>query len=649
MSKANELFNQAERFYEDGKLSESVRFYLLALQEYPDFIDALINLSVTLIELNQKEEALRHLHRALQLDKNNYIIITNYANLLFSLNKVDEALNYYLHALNINPNSIEIKKNISNVLISQGKYENAIIYLNELINDDIAQKDVLIKLTHCLNSLKRHEEALKIVLKCHRIYPRDCEVINSLAQTFESLGDIDKAENCYRQIVRLEPTNYVYYFNLALLLKKKGLKEDAVYYFKRSVEIKSDFQEGLLELANTLKSLKRYKEAVDIYKNLLDIHPNSPIVLNNIGTTYYEMKEYAIAFRFLNEAIKQKPDFASAYFNRGLVYKDTFQNDNAIDDYVRALGINANYPEAHWNLGLLYLIKGDFENGWKHYEWRKKLSVYEPFKRHFIQPEWQGESLINKTILLHDEQGFGDAIQFIRYAKMVKDMGAKVFIECLEPLTRLFLYADGVDNVVTRGHELPDFDCYCSLLTLPLRFNTTLQTIPQEIPYIKPIFQVKKRTADEIFKVGIAWAGINPQHKSCPVDVFMNIFYDINRVEVHNLQKIMTDTDKDFIESKGVINKMESVKDFLDTAIIMSNLDLVITIDTSVAHLSGAMGLNVWTLLHYDADWRWLLQREDTPWYPTMRLFRQKTYGDWSGIVREVNENLSKLITVSRY
>ncbi|MFQ3574748.1 MAG: tetratricopeptide repeat protein, partial [Thermodesulfovibrionales bacterium] len=647
VSKAEDLYYKAERLYNEGNVEESVNHYLQALQEDPNYLDALINLSVTLIELNKHQDAKMYLERALRLDRDNHIVLTNYANVLYSLNRIDDALHYYHKALSLNPQSVEIKKNIVQVLISKEMFEDAIVYLNQLISAGVTQKDVFIKLGHCLSKIKRHQDALKTMLLCYRIYPKDPEVITIIGTIFENLGDDDRAEACYRQAVRFGLTNHIHYFNLARILKKKGLYEEAVYFFKRSVEIKSDFLEGLLELGNTYKHLKRYKEALDTYMFLHGIVPNSYLVLNNIGTTYYEMKSYDRALIYLNKAINLKPDFAPAYFNRGLVFKDTFDLNSAIDDYQSAIRLNYEYPEAHWNLGLILLSKGDLEQGFKHYEWRKRLTLYEPYKRQFKGKEWNNEDLYNKTILLHDEQGFGDAIQFVRYAKILNAMGARVILECLQPLVRLFGYADGVDSVIARGHELPDFDFYCSLLTLPLRFNTKIETIPNDVPYIRPPIPAAISKGDKRVKIGIAWSGINPPHKSCPLDIFFRIFKDIADIHIYNLQKIITDTDREFIISRGVVDVMQDVSDFLDTANIMRNLDLIITIDTSIAHLGGAMGLRVWTLLHYDADWRWLTAREDSPWYPTMRLFRQKSYGDWDSLVKRVNEYLSETISSS--
>ncbi|MCX8027882.1 MAG: tetratricopeptide repeat protein [Thermodesulfovibrionales bacterium] len=647
MTSAKEYFDKAEILYHQGNLKEAIKCYKDALEKDPDYLDALINLSVTLIQCGKTQDALPFIKKALEIDNTNHIVLTNYANILFSLNKTDEALEYYIKALKFCPTSIEIRKNIAHLLMQQGQYEDAVTYLNQLLNEGLTQKDVFLNLTHCLNTLKRHQDALKIILLCYRTFPMDCDVINNLAITFECLGDVDKAENCYRQVVRLQPHNHIYNFNLGLFLKKKGLLEASIDYFKNALLLKGDFQEAMLELGNALKRLKRHHEAIDIYKNLLNLIPNSPIVLNNIGTTYYEMKQYDKALHYLNEALRLNPHFANAYFNRGLVYKDSFEYDKAIEDYKQAIKINKDYPEAHWNLGLLLLSQGDLDNGWRHYEWRKKLSVYKPFERNFAQPEWNGEVLNDKTVLLHDEQGFGDAIQFVRYARLIKDMGARVVIECLEPLTRLFKFAEGVDDVITRGYPLPHFDFHCSLLTLPLRFKTTIDTIPKSIPYIKPNIDFKDKK-EPILKIGIAWSGINPPHKSCPLDILFDAFLGLDGIRIFNLQKIMTVDDKRFLLSKDVVDNMNKVKDFLDTAILMADLDIIITIDTAVAHLAGAMGLNVWTILHYDADWRWLLDRDDSPWYPTMRLFRQKRFGDWHSVIKQINHALSEMINPVR-
>ncbi|HIJ60075.1 MAG TPA: tetratricopeptide repeat protein [Nitrospirae bacterium] len=644
---AYEFFIKAGEKYKQGLLRESIKYYKRALAAYPLFVEAILDLSATLIELGETNEALHYLENALVLIPNHPEILNNYANIIYTVDGPKSALPFYEKALINKPDSLEIKKNFTLCLQLTGEIQKARQLYEEILQDDPYNHQILFNLSQIFYSAKQFDRTLEFLNRALKINPKDPESLNLLGLTFEALQNSKTAEGCFKRAIQLDKNNYRYYFNLANLHSRNGDTQKAIELYQKVVSLKPDFKDGWIQLGNHLKSNKRYEEAISVFNNVLKVDANSSDAYNNIGNCYKEMGQFELSLQYLKKAISIKPDHFGAYFNMGLVYKEIFDFKSAIHCYQKAIEINNNYAEAHWNLALLLLLHGDFTKGWEHYEWRKKLTVYEPYKRDFTKPEWQGEDLTNKVILIYDEQGFGDAIQFIRYAKMLKkNKYVKVITECLSPLNRLFKGVDGVDEVITRGYPLPPFEYHCSILTLPFKFKTVIENIPHETPYISVQEDLIKKWQSlmqpYIVKknIGFAWSGINPIHKSCPLEKLTPLF-EIKGLGYFSLQKGPAQEELKELQGRyNIVDLMNDVTDFADTSAIMMNLDLIITIDTSIAHLAGALNKPVWVLLHYDGDWRWLLDRNDSPWYPTMRLFRQTSIGDWDELVRGVKKEL---------
>jgi hypothetical protein len=313
--------------------------------------------------------------------------------------------------------------------------------------------------------------------------------------------------------------------------------------------------------------------------------------------------------------------------------------------------LKPDYPEAHANHAHACLQAGDWRRGWVEYEWRRKTKPCSPSR--FSQPLWSGESLAGKTILLHAEQGLGDTIQFVRYAPLVKRYDARVIVECQKPLLRLLAGCPGIDRLIGEGEELPAFDVQAPLMSLPAILNTTLENMPADVPYIFAAPELVARWRERLgsiegFKIGISWQG-NPRF---PGDRFRSIplrcFAALARlpgVRLISLQKgagreQLVEVRDDFPVVDLADELDEEAGPFMDRAAVMKNLDLVVTSDTAIAHLAGALGVPAWVALKFAADWRWLLDRSDSPWYPSMRLFRQQTRGDWSQVFARMADAL---------
>lgn len=327
------------------------------------------------------------------------------------------------------------------------------------------------------------------------------------------------------------------------------------------------------------------------------------------------------------------------------------QIDEAIAAYRRALALNRGLAEAHNSLGLALLLQGEFLPGWDEYEWRWKMKDFPSPQRNLDQVQWTGQPLEGRTLLLHAEQGIGDTLQFIRYLPLIRRLGASIIVECPSELQRLIRPIASGHRVGVTGQPLPPFELHCPLMSLPRVFGTMLDSIPREIPYLRAdaddIQTWKDRLGEDLpsLKVGLAWAG-SPNHAE---DRYRSIALDrlgplgqVPGIRFVSLQKghAATQTNK-LPHGMQLIDISEEINDFADTAALIANLDLVIAVDTAVAHLAGAMGAPVWVLLPFAPDWRWMLDREDSPWYPTMRLFRQPLRGDWDSVIARVVRALS--------
>ena len=363
-----------------------------------------------------------------------------------------------------------------------------------------------------------------------------------------------------------------------------------------------------------------------------------------------EEERFAEAEQLYREAIAIVPDLLEALNNLGLVLRSQGRIREAIDCYTEALGIDPECAEAHFNRGLCRLLLGDFERGWPEYEWRLKIPGNPP--RIFHRPSWDGTPLNGRTILLRADQGFGDTIHFIRYAPLLRAQGGRVLLECQPALATLLEDAPGVDDLVPRGEDFPPFDVHAPLLSLPWLFRTSLETIPARVPYLEVDSRRREAWEERVedgrdFKVGFSWEG-NPGHpefrrRSAPLELFRPLA-GLPGVRLFSLQKRMPAPPREGTAPDAFFQDLEPyLHDFAETAAAIGEMDLVIATDSAVAHLAGALGKPVWVFLQFAADWRWILGRDDSPWYPTMRLFRQEKAGEWRPVFRRIEAELSAL------
>ncbi|HAT15229.1 MAG TPA: hypothetical protein DCS91_18110, partial [Microcoleaceae bacterium UBA11344] len=408
-------------------------------------------------------------------------------------------------------------------------------------------------------------------------------------------------------------------------------------------------------IANALKKQGQKAAAIARYAQVIAMNPQHAEAHSYLGYLKQQDGLISEAISHYQQALEINPNQGETNLYLGCALEEQGKVAEAIDYYDRAIQLSSDSPNTHFRLALALLLTGNLERGFAEYEWRWKTQELEP--RYFAQPLWDGDDLQGKTILLHPEQGLGDTIHFIRYAALVKQKGGQVIVACHQSLQRLFEGVAGIDHVVSRPKDLPDFQVQAPLMSLPKILGTTWENLPVNIPYLAPPQNAKFliKPSNQL-KVGIVWAG-GPLHRknndrSCKLTNFMQ-FLDIPGASFYSLQKDLSPGDslRDSCASRTLLNQQqisdlsEELGDFADTAAIISQLDLVICVDTAVAHLAGALGKPVWILLSFVPDWRWMLEREDSPWYPTVRLFRQQKAGDWDGVCDRLKTALEHLIS----
>jgi tetratricopeptide (TPR) repeat protein len=442
--------------------------------------------------------------------------------------------------------------------------------------------------------------------------------------------------------------------NLGLILTALGRHEQALAFFEDALVLATDHFGARKNRADCLKRLARYEQALAAYEAVLAINPDALDALNECGGLHTRLGRPAAAIACYEKALAIAPRTVELLINKGTAFAALKRFDEALDSFAAAAAIDPERAEAHYNAGIVRLRLGDFAHGWRGYEWRWRKADWSRSRRNFAAPLWLGaEPLPGKTILLHAEQGFGDTIQFVRYVPLVARHGAKVILECQPQLKRLLQNVEGASFVFARGEDLPNFDLHCPLLSLPLAFGTELATVPGDIPYLRArqhdVTEWRQRLLPKgRLRVGLCWAGnsthLNDRNRSIPLERFARLL-SVPNLDFISVQKEVSETQAATLREHGVMELGREFADFADTAAMVAMLDLLVTVDTSVAHLAGAMGKAVALLVAFSPDSRWLLNRTDSPWYPTMRLFRQAALGDWDGPIERVRQ---ELIEVSR-
>jgi tetratricopeptide (TPR) repeat protein len=584
-----------------GRTADAERVCRQILSVDPGHAQTLHLLGLIEHQCGRSDEAIEHIRIAISRNSRDPAFHHNLGNILRARDRAVEALTCYERALALAPNSVDTLYNLGTTCHDLGHPEQAIGYF---------------------------ERAL-------RQKPDAAELHNNLGLALQDLGRLDEAIACWRKALALQPQAVEPLNNLAGALHSQGQSEEAQSCYERALALRPNHVESHVGLGVVLRDQGRLEEAVARYQRALALAPDHPATHNNLGVALVDLGRTEEALAHCRRALALQPDSAEAHYNLGVALRSQGRHADALASYGRALALNPDYAPAHLNRAITLLLTGEFDKGWEEYEWRFAAARYH---RNFDQPLWSGEPLSGRSILIHAEQGFGDTLQFLRYVPAVAERGGRVMLEVQEPILRLARTVAGASQVLAADDPPPAFDCHCPLLSLPRVFKTNLKTIPDRVPYLSVPAEAQAAWGGRIatapgLRVGLVWAGTVVG----AIDLrLMQPLWEVCGVSWFSLQVGDRSGDISLLDTVQIADLSPWLADFAETAAAVCQLDLVITVDTAVAHLAGALGRPIWLLLPHTSEWRWLLEREDSPWYPTARLFRQKKAGDWLGLAREV-------------
>ncbi|HEY2679088.1 MAG TPA: tetratricopeptide repeat protein [Steroidobacteraceae bacterium] len=504
-----------------------------------------------------------------------------------------------------------------------------------------------------LTELGQRHAALASYDKALTIKPDFVQALFNRGNLLYRLGQAHAALASYDAVIAAKADHAEAHSNRGVALSYLGQWEAALASFDRAIAIKADYAEPHSNRGNVLGVLKRLDEALASCNQAIAIKSDYAEAYANRGNVLRDLQQPDAALASYDQAIAIKADYVEAYCSRGILLKDLKQLDAALASYDRAIAVDADHADAHTNKAIVLLMRGEFKEGWAEYQWRwKRREIAESVTGGMDSARkiWRGaEAIAGKTLLLQCEQGLGDTLQFCRYATLAAQSGARIILEVQEPLTGLMSSVEGVSQVVAKGSSLPEFDHRCPLLDLPLVFGTTLDTIPNRSAYITSDPARVARWAARLGekrrpRVGLVWSGnAHHEHDHHRSVVLRQLIDHLpTHLQYVTLQTEVRERDEPALRAGGQVLNLSGELDFYfdDTAALCDCLDLVISVDTSLAHLSGALGKETWLLLSFVSDWRWLLDRHDSPWYPTVRLYRQQKTDDWSDVFEKIRSDL---------
>ena len=617
---------------------------------------------------------------------------------LYQSGNFEECLIQCKKILAINPKFFQINEIAGVISLQKAQFQDSLSYFDRALSSESNHVQLWSNRSLALSGLEKFQEAHDSVDRAISIDNQFAESWYNKATIYIKQEQLQKAIENLDRFIQLKPEHHLAIFLKSDLLRKLEKFDLAILACKRVVELKPDYMNALINLGQLLSDQEQYEEALIYLKRALEIEPKFPAIYNNIGVTFERMGRFSDAHDYFLKAIALNPKFteallncgvvleklsrleeavqyydqilaadnknAATYFNRATCFERLQKLDESIADYNKAMQLEPKKEkDVLWNRALVMLCKGDYEFGWREYENRLKLDYAQSFydTERLKAFNWNGDPRVlqGKKLLVRAEQGLGDTLQFCRYVKLLYAMGAKVTLRVQKPLMKVLKNLDGLDKLNSDADPYPEFDYYCNLMSLPLLLKTTVETIPNEIPYLKADPDKVKAWADRLGpkvnkRVGLVWSGgFRPDrpdlwllNRRRNIELIQLIGLKTDDIEFHSLQKgelpeaeLVVQHLKNW-DGPKIINHADLLTDFTETAALIENLDLLISVDTSTPHLAGALGKPVWLMNRFDTCWRWFLHRSDSPWYPTFRIFRQKSYDDWASVVEEVKAAL---------
>jgi tetratricopeptide (TPR) repeat protein len=632
------------QFHKDGALAQAKGIYQRILEQEPRHAGALHLWGMVAYEQGQVETAIEKIQAAIEINPSNPIYHSNLGNIFREQRRLEEAALACREAIRLKPDYAEAHMNLGNVLRDCRQLDEAIAEFREAIRVRPQFGQGYANLGSALLEKGQLDEGIAECQHAIQLDPGRAEAHSDLGVALLKKGRSEDAIRSCQEAIRLRPRYAAAYVNLGCALNRLKKFEEAAGAFREAIQIDPRIADAYSNLGTAYFQRGDFEGAIAAFREAAKLEPHNAVVLNNLGSSLGEAGRLRESIEMFRRAVEIDDQYAEAYNNLAGATRRNLQMEESIAAARRAIQIKPNFVDAHFSLSLSLLTCGEFSEGWNEYEWRLRREPEASAQLRYCGPRWNGEDLRNKTILLHAEQGHGDTIHFIRYAPLVAARGGRVVVECQPALTRLLSQIPCVDQVVAEGEPLPKFDLHCPLLSLPFLFKTDEKSIPASVPYLKvdprlsELWNGRLLQEGEGRRIGLVWAGspsqIRDKNRSMKFENLSPLIGSQNAM-FFSLQK----GEAAYQFPKDIPNLRDfssQLNDFADTAALLDNLDLIITVDTAVGHLAGAIGRPVWVLLAYSPDWRWMLRREDSPCYPAMRLFRQAVPGEWTTVINRV-------------
>jgi len=676
----SDLANYGFLLLQCGRPKEAAQVLEPLAQQYPSLAQAQLSLGNALLRLGKPEEALARFTLATQADPACFEAWFNLGLLMERQQRITEAKDAYQRCCHIKPGSREARFRLALMQEASGEFAQAAKNYLALADANPQNPALLLRLGNCfcrsgeqgravevyaraaamapadpaprinlgiaLKKAKRFDEALAVFHEALRLPGDHAETWYNIGVVQYLLGKLESAIEAFAKAAEADPSPRILY-NLGTALKEAGRFQEAAEHLRETVRKEPTNHQALNNLGLCYQELGNLEEAESCFRQALASQPGFAEAHSNLGNLLLDAERFDEAEAAYDLAIRHDPAFSKAWYNKGNCFQQQNRHRQAVAMYRKALEIDPGLVEAHWNLSHSLLLLGEYGEGFQEYLWRwkREKTVKPPLKL----PTWKGETAAEATLLVHTEQGLGDSIQFVRYLPLARERVGRIILAAEKALLPLFAGLAGADELLPKGDILAiqeRCDLAVGLLDLPSIFTRDAQEIPGQVPYLATDPHLAEALAEAVgedpgLKVGIVWQG-NPKHhndgnRSCPAELLKPLA-TVPGCRFFSLQKEHTSP------PAWMTDLAPHLETFAHTAAVIHHLDLVISIDTSVAHLAGGLGKPVWTLLPYVPDWRWLLDREDTPWYPTMRLFRQRRRGDWQEVLQRVGKELEGLV-----
>jgi tetratricopeptide (TPR) repeat protein len=612
MTTTVEALNAAIAVHQSGRAAEAEALYRQIVAADPSAVDGWNLLGIACFQQGRAAEAIDCLRRAIELRPEEAQYFNNLGEACRAFGRLEESIAAYRRAIELKPTYPEAFNNLGIALS---------------MNGDPA------------GGLAQFDEAL-------RLRPEFADAHYNRGLALRSLKRLDESIAASEAALRIKPDMAGAWNNLGLIHQEQRRLEQSVAAFREALRLSPNLAEVHNNLGNTLKLQKQLEASVVEFRRAIELNPRLPEAHNNLAAALKAEGKFAEAMESYARAIELRPNYVEAITNLGNALKDQLRFDEAMRLYERALELDPGHVEAHISRAIVRLVHGDFERGFPEFECRWHRAGFS-LPRPMNVPLWDGSDPRGRTILLVAEQGLGDSLNFVRYATLLAQRGAKVLLVCQPPLVKLLKTVPGVAAVLTQDEPHPACDIYAQMASLPGICQTRRESIPNRVPYVFADPAAVARWRAELgsapgLKVGIAWQGnrlhTNDRWRSLRLESLG--FLQRPDVRVVSLQKDPTDADRALLERLGAVDLDRRLTDMSETAAVVKNLDLVISCDSAMAHLAGAIGAKVWVAIPFAPDWRWLLERDDCPWYPTMRLFRQPKFNDWPAVLQNLAQAL---------